>query len=409
MNVFIENPMNNRTVNINGDLNNSPVVTGDNSKVYINIMSSIWETFEDRNIRATRNSRPFIEGLDLIMRDEVNDVESAFKRGQSALIVGDSGTGKSGLGFLLMDGAEKRKQPRLMLDCRNFYGVSNSVDLQNYLSLGNLSLSRACLEITKEWQEPNMDFLLVFDQVDNIAGSAAGREIIQTALDCHSLGIHVVVISRQKEVREEALLAPLVDSRSFHRVESIQLLDSLPYFKKLKIINSSEEVVELGRNLLNLSLIAAIHQKNPDFDFSNLTNDVMLWKARLDVFQRQHTESGDALMAELSLLAAKTLKSPEGTFRLDDPENKHHNRLISEGFIRRRSQNSRICIFSHENLQNFVYATNALKDGMNESDISSALGIFRAQNVIVWMEKIAKVDELEDPTREARLRRIFDV
>lgn len=402
----------NRYIHTDGGMHNVIANTGDNVNIYANRSSpaDIWATFEDQNRRALRNSRPWIEGLTgVVPRPEVADIEKLLHGGESVLIIGSSGTGKSGLGFQLMKRAEERGQPRLALDCRIFHEIRDSPDLQQHLSLGSLSLCRACGEVVKHWRGKNKAFLMVIDQTDSVVGTPAGTEFVEVALDCHGRAdIQVVVISRSGEVQEQRLLQPLY-REGFRQVQSTELPSSLPYLKQLDIKNPSPEAIEMARNLLNLSLMATIRLQNPAFNFGNITNEVALWNERLEVFLQRNKVQGPQWLAELTRLAECGLKNPGGIFQVSEPPLEAHRNLISEGFIKTRTSTSQICSFSHENLQDFLYARSAVQTGRLPESVVEDLGRFRAQGALIWMDKISKISDAQETTREALLRSLFNV
>lgn len=369
--------------------------------------SEIYEVFVDHTERVLRNSRPSIEGIEKpIPRAEIADVEKALLAGHAVIISGTSGTGKSGLGFELIENAKRREQCCLLLDCRIFNDVRNPIQLV----IGTLSLHRACKSVNT-YKSNSQPFLIVFDQMDGVAGTPAGVELIQAAADCHcyeELCIQVVVISRNVEVQEQQLLTPLARNK-FQTITSAPLLNAAPYLESLGIQNTSSEVIEMSRNLLNLSLIATIHDRKPDFDFQNIVNEVELWEGRLEIFLQQNVVNGHQWLSELVLLAKRALSADTGTILLDNPLPESQLRLLSEGFIERHFETSQVCTFFHENFQDFLYAKDAVETGKTIDQVINELGRFRVQGIFVWMDKISQTKSSLYSEREAMLRRLFNV
>ncbi len=393
----------NKSVNIGGD-NYGPISTGDTYIQSKDTPENIRATFEEKTTSALRYSRPKIEGLpDVIARAEVDDIEKLIQIGESVLVIGEPGTGKSGISYLLAERAKQRGQAHLVLNCRLLQSVRTEQDLKGYLSLDAFSLARACSAVRSDG-EP---FLLIVDQLDSVLGVEASDAVLEAALGCHEKGdIRVVVFSRSGEAREKNVIET-VSKEGFTTVSCEELTDATAYLLELGIASPSQELLGLARNLLHLSLIAKIKQKKPDADFSALTSEVALWEERLKVFNEQHKIKGATLIATLTSLAATALKSEDGTFVVDDPPSDEHEPLLSEQLIRRQYLQSDVCLFTHERMQDFLYARWLLKKGKDATFATQKLGPFRAHNVHIWLNKIAKADNV--PERETILRNFFDV
>lgn len=394
-----------------GSVSNAVLATGDHSTIYQSATDSpeaIQANLELCTRRSMRHAQPRLTGLPLIKRAEVGDVERALLNQRSVIVIGKPGTGKSGLAFSLIDNARERGQLRLLLDCRDFRDVQAEPDLRRHFALQAISLSDACVVLHRHTNSPH-PFLLVIDQLDSVVGTRAGNELIELALDCHeSLDIRVVVMSRRAEIQEKKLLLRCYE-QGFLEVQSAELPNAALYLDELGIASRSEEVERMACNLLNLSLIAKIKEQEPDFDFRTLTSDVALWEQRLDVFDRREGVDGTSLVAELANLAEAALKDSEGILIIDDPPAEAHRRLLSEGFIQRRWEQSRTCSFEHENLQDFLYAKRMMQLGQSVDFVNGELSRFRAQNVLLWMDRIAKAYNTHELARETLLRRLLNV
>jgi hypothetical protein len=394
---------------------NSLVVPGDGNIVTQTIYQDTAGSLEaiQRNLasctrRSLRRARPRLAGLPVIARAEVGDIERALLDGRSVIVIGLPGSGKSGLAFTLIDNAQRRGQLHLLLDCRDFQDVRAEPDLRRCFALQTMSLTDACATLRQN-AKSSSPFLLVIDQLDSIVGTRAGDELVEMALDCHEHpDICVVVMSRRGEVQEKRLLQRYYNEE-FLEVQSAELLNAAPYLDELKIADRSEEVERMACNLLNLSLIAKIKEQEPDFDFRRLTSDVALWEQRLEVFIQREGIQGASTVAELTSLAEVALKANGGTFTVAEPPDAAHHRLLSEGLIRRSSDQSCVCSFEHENLQDFLYARRMAQLGRDVEFVNRELSRFRAQNVLLWMERIAEAHGTSEPSREVLLRKLLDV
>ena len=345
----------------------------------------------------------------MIERAEIGDVENLLQSGNSVLTLGSTGNGKSGLAYCLIRNAEKRGQPHLLIDCRDFQEVKSETDLRHRFALQSLSLPRACLDLRQHLNALS-PFLVVIDQLDSVVGTQAGNQFVRFAIDCHGWAdIGVVVLSRRGEVQEQRLLIDLY-RKEFKEVQCAELPNANSFLDELGIVKRSEEVERMARNLLNLSLIASIKEQEPNFDFRQLTSEVALWEQRLEGFILREGVEGASIVAELTNLAEAALKAPEGTFRVDDPPLGAHYRLLSEGFIQRRGHpQSCVCSFAHENLQDFLYARRMVQNERSVAFVFNELpSRFRAQNVLFWMDRIAKTGASEQ-SRKTLLRELLNV
>ena len=397
------------------DVANSILNTGSVEKIEQNIynapadsLQAIQGNFEDYTSRALRTIRPRIAGLSLIKRDEVGDIEKVLQVGDSVLTLGNSGSGKSGLAHQVITNAKGRGQSCLLLDSRDFQTVQTEQDVRRQFSLQTLSLPRACLELHRHFNA-SLPFLLAIDQLDSVAGTQAGHELVQLALDCQGHeNIDIVVFSRQKELQEVKLLHPLYQG-GFQEVQCAELSNAAPYLDALGIGDRSAEIERMACNLLNLSVIALIATKEPSSDFRQLTSDVALWEKRLDIFARGEGVAGDSIVAELTNLAEEALKSEEGVFRVSEPPLEAHRRLLSAELVQRRGNSqSCVCLFAHENLQDFLYARRTVQNERDEKFVLSEIPKYRAQNVLNWMDRIAKQSASEQ-ARTKFLRGLFNV
>lgn len=402
------------TRDVSGGILNAGNVGLIRQEIYYGVTDSpeaIRDNFADHTQQALRSARPRITGLSVIKRPEIGDIEKLLQDGISVVTIGDTGSGKSGLAHGLIGNAESRGQPHLLLDCRNFQEVQTELDLRHRFALQSLSLPRACLELRKFLNNLG-SFLLVIDQLDSVVGTRAGDELVELAIDCHGRAdIWVAVLSRSREVQEEQLLSELF-REGFKKVQCAKLPNAASFLNALGITDHSEEVEHMARNLLNLSLIASIKEQEPNFDFSQLTNEVALWEQRLDVFMRRERVDGASLVAKLTDLAEEALKAPEGTFLVSAPPLEAHHKLLSEEFIQRQHPQSCVCSFAHENLQDFLYARRIVQNGRSVTFVLGELPRFRAQNVLFWidriMDRIAKTG-VSDQARKTFLRELLNV
>jgi hypothetical protein len=227
----------------------------------------------------------------------------------------------------------------------------------------------------------------------------------ELAIGCRELeNTEVVVISRNREAHEGKLLEELTTS-GFVELTSYLLperkaTDTLRHFG----IEASAPVVELSRNLLNLSLIVTIKDRQPDFNFSAVTDEVDLWQQYMEALKREegagiNPGAGEELIGEAVELARRGLLSSDRTFVLQYPHSPTHKRLISWQIIVPEAEED-IHRFRHEKLQDFLVAWGAVRRGDLPQTTYKQFNAHRTRNVLVWMDKLYA--RRSDPPRRKR-------
>ncbi len=337
--------------------------------------------------RAMRLIRDLIPGIDVpLTRDEFTRVEEQFAFKKSVVLTGDAGTGKSGIAAALVRAAQKRGAATLLLDSRRVGQIQNEAQLREYCDFRGPILS-AIEKIGR-----HRGCRLIIDQLDNVVGSPSAMILVDLAIDCCRFeGVEVVVISRKRETHEERLLEKLTQSEfvelTSHPLSEFGVREILG---KIGIDEPSNELVALGRNLLNLDLIGKVKEQQTDLDFSTLMDEVALWEHYLKLLLEQE-EIGDRLdkseqiIVEAMKLARDGLSGNNRTFLLDNPPSPEQRRLISWGII---VCDERVCRFFHEKLQDFLYARDAAQRNAMPEKVLDEIDEYQTRNVLLWMEKI---------------------
>ncbi|MBL7174435.1 MAG: metallophosphoesterase [Desulfobacteraceae bacterium] len=350
-------------------------------------LETIDTQFSRQTDRGMRLIRDLIPGIDVpLTRDEFTRVEEQFAFKKPVILTGDAGTGKSGIAAALVRSAQKRGAATLLLDSRRVGQIQNEAQLREYFDFRGPILS-AIEKIGR-----HKGCRLIIDQLDNVVGSPSAMILVDLAIDCCRFeGVEVVVISRKRETHEERLLEKLTQSEfvelTSHPLSEFGVREILG---KIGIDEPSNELVALGRNLLNLDLIGKVKEQQADFNFSTLMDEVALWEHYLKVLREQE-EIGDGLdksgqiIAEVMKLARDGLSGDNRTFLLDNPPSPEQRRLISWGII---VCDERVCRFFHEKLQDFLYARDATQRNAMPEKVLDEIDVHTTRNVMLWMEKI---------------------
>jgi len=369
-------------------------------------VQTIEREFASQTDRALDQVHLSIPGIaEPLPRKEIALIEDQLRQAKAVLLTGDAGTGKSGIGVKLVHSARTEGKAVLYLDARRVGHVQSESQLRQHLALSG-RVSDALCRIGQ-----GKGCRLIIDQLDSTAGQASSSLLADLAIECSNLAeVDVVVISRKPEGYEEQLLQRLVEA-GFVELTSYPLseADAVALLDRLGIADSSE-IVAVSRNLLNLELIGAIKQAQPDFDFSTLTDEVDLWDRYLQVLmQREQVGTGSynaqQIIAQAVSLAQAGLKSAERTFLLGYPVDHVHARLISWGII--VCDNGRVYRFRHEKFQDFLYAWDATQRHAMPGDVVKEIGRHRTPNVLPWMGKLYK--RLDPRSHTQFLRETFHV
>jgi hypothetical protein len=346
----------------------------------------IEDSFNRHADRALTGVRDQINGV-TIPRIELDLVEDQLSQGRRVLFTGDAGTGKSGVSKMLALAAQRRGRCVLILDARQVGHVRSESELRAHLALkgpveaavARVARARGCS--------------VIIDQFDNAVGLVSAVVLSELAIACGRLeNTDAVVVSRKREAHEEKLLEQL-SAAGFVELTSYLLSkrkvsDTLRHFD----VEPSETLVDLSRNLLNLSLIATIKERQPDFDFSSVTEEVDLWEQYLEVLNRQEgvgvdPGAGETLIAEAVRLAEEGLHNSDRTFALKYPHSLAHKRLVSWNVIIPEIGED-MHRFRHEKLHDFLVAWGAVRRGELPSALHERFNVHRTRNVLVWMDKL---------------------
>lgn len=362
-------------------------------------VGTIEEQFSRHTNRAVDQIRLLIPGIpDSLPRDEVGRCEGWLRDGKSVALTGEAGTGKSGIGKKLDLLATERGIVVLLLDARRVAHVTSEAELRQHFALRGPVHSA----IRRIGQYKGCR--LIVDQLDNIVGSIAAELLVELMVECHEIQeVEVVAISRKRESHEAKLLEPLL-SAGFIEVTSHQLNENRAreVLQQMGIAEPTQELVELGRNLLNLELIGTIKKQEPLLDFSSITDEVGLWEQyRESLLERE----GEEVIAEAVRLARVGLSHPERMIVLDYPTPKSQRRLISNGVV--ILEQGRVGRFSHEKLQDFLCAWSATERGAMPSTVLSEIDAHRTRNVMRWMDSIYA--RKRSPFREQFLKEVLNV
>ncbi len=223
---------------------------------YEDPVENLWKEFDRHTTIALDRIRVRIPGVvHSVERREIKNIQSQLEQRKSVIFTGEAGTGKSGIAAVLAYSARSAGKAVFLIDARKVGHIRSEAELRQHIPVTE-PVSTAIRRVG-DWKK---GCLVIIDQLDNIAGSAAAETLIDFAVECSQLeNSSVAVISRKREAHEIRLFQKL-NERGFVELTSHPLdTDSaLRTLNELGINSPLPELVMLSSNLLNLELIGLI-------------------------------------------------------------------------------------------------------------------------------------------------------
>lgn len=371
-----------------------------NGDYYEDIVGKFSEITED-TLSRVKTSLPYTgHNID---QDETSDIISHLSEGGGVFVTGNAGVGKTGIiGQVVGNWANEHV---LSIDARHFSEVTSAIELRQAFDF-NGSVSEAVIRLGRQER-----CLVVVDQLDNIGGTPAGgvlSEFIMSVND--SEGVSVLCASREWDLENRREYVDFTESGSFEIVEVSELSETVvrDALRQLGVSDYSNELVSLGANLLNLSIIAELAEQvaSTDIDFEDIKSQVELWDRYQETLverERQggewDRESGYDVRARAVELAQRGLQDGTRVFPISLRQTWADTRLISRNVL--NHELGERYSFRHDELQDYFYAWNAVNrlgwstpsPVLEELDQRVAAGVFR------WILRIL-LSEDTDATKE---------
>lgn len=351
-------------------------------------LHNIEAEFERLTSQALDATTVIVEGLgEPLTRAEVSTIEDQWKNGKQVLLIGEAGTGKSGISAMLARSAQKDGKGVILFDARRALYVRSEKDFRDHFNL-NGPVEEAIARVAH-----SRGCRVIIDQFDNAVSKATAEHLANLARACQQIeNTETIVVSRKIEYHEEESLKTLLDAGfvelTSHPLTEVKVAGVM---EKIGINNAPPELVEVCRNLLNLSLVATIKKNQPAYDFSNTLNEVDLWEEFIGALIKKEavgSESnfGEEVVAKATSLAIEGLRKDDRTVLLEYPRSLVHQRLVSWQVI--IPEEADIHRFRHEQMQDYLVAREAVRVGTLPSKILQEFDKHRTTEVFAWMDKL---------------------
>lgn len=333
-----------------------------------------------------------------LKRHEQEEIRNKLSESSSVLVHGEAGVGKSGVVAQTANQLREEEKAVYYLDAREFSSINTAGDLEDDLGLGNRFES-----VLQTVAENITCCVLVIDQIDNVRGTAAGNVFRDLILDCTDIeNVNILSVCRDWELDQEEY----TQLRENDAIEKVKIgdLNEDEINEVLREVgvaeeNITSEIINLGENLLNLSLLSSVvGQSEDEILLDNIKSEASLWEEYIESLRREATtgdHSGsltpDEVVNRAISHSRSSLREATSTFSTDRG-NTADNRLRSRGVIDRvRKRKHR---FHHSQLQTFFYAWDANEQEKFATEIlNDGIDDRVAADVLVWLAKLYSESE----------------
>jgi len=368
-------------------------ISGYSARDLLHIKNPIHERTRKALVSETNNSKrilePKLRGIPFILqRDETKQIIEQIHLGNPVLFTGEAGTGKSGIAVALVLESENLNIFPLLIDARRLMAYNNAAEMRSHFDI-----EEPLIEVIERIAE-DTGIWIILDQLDNIAGSRCCNVIINILVECSKmLGASVIVMSRHREGNEREALRPLLEA-DFTKITCSPLPEDqiLEVLRHKGVFNPTKSVIDLAKNPLNLDLICEIMNTSGSNVIDDIGNNTDLWESYREALRDRESISGDdqgeLIIIEAIRLAQDGLNNIDRTFRLEYKKSKEQQRLASNGVIEPIIEHGLWYQFSHEKLQDYLYAWHACNMQYRINQVYDEIDSIHARNIIVWMADI---------------------
>lgn len=306
-----------------------------------------------------------------IPRAELDLLRRSLEDNRGTLVIGEGGTGKTGIATVCACELIEKGHPVLYLRVDVLPRMITNPDEMG----AHIGITGPFIHTLRSIVRAKGRCYLFFDQLGVVLGTDLSRTVCTLAQTLARIeGIHVLVVSRTYQ-SESAEIQDLDFPKVVVRPIDPELVrDQL---HRLGIAHPSEALLALAENMLNLSLIAELVEL--DTDVGRVDGEPELWARYVESIRER--EGTDVLKKALEL-AASSLQTGRRNVPIivaDFPT----QALIGRGVLVKA--NGDMFRFRHESLQDYLYAWEATRQRMTVSDVLADIDPAVAPGVVQWM------------------------
>jgi len=326
-----------------------------------------------------RNKKTKIKTLNQLQRYEVEEIRISWAGGVNGLLlVGEAGTGKSGIAAILAGELLKEKHFVMLLNADE---VTEPVE--NFRK--DYYQGQSIFEYIRQLADFGYECYIIIDQLDSVQRSEQLKGLVNIITELSRLPkVRVLGVSRTYEANN----LPEIKNPQFKEIysDSLSAEDSTKYLIRLGIENPNEELNEVSKNLLNLSLIAEVVSLGADV--KELKGEFELWELNLHSIRER--EGGEALSL-LSNLAILEAENKTINFSFDQEYlSGQHRRLKSRQLL--LSIGGGKYKFFHRKFRDFLCAKKLLSENYRSSTFLDQFGYINGTSIINWILELYRKD-----------------
>ena len=320
-----------------------------------------------------------IPTLGTLKRGELDEVLEGLNDDSAVLLLGEAGTGKSGIVKQVLGELERNEKAALVLRANEL--PRNASDLSSIQ--GALLTEEKPESFLQKIAQQLGEVHLIVDQLDSVERHPICQHLVTFLQSAQHLpNTKILAVSRIYESRKE----PIENLQNFRQVISDPLneIDALRHLRKLGIPHPNDVLRRLGQNLLDLSLIAEIVSLDNVPNIETVSDRLDLW----DRYSESITErEGENAVAKAVELASIAIKEAEPDFPIALVPDESTERLLSrEVLVSARGLRKK---FKHDQLRDYFFATDAaLNQMLMPRAVIDEIGEIRAKSVFEWMQKM---------------------
>lgn len=313
-----------------------------------------WLQLISYSYKITAKTRTVIPGLKKhIEFSMIHDVGKFLYEKSHLIIKGGAGVGKTGFVYSL---SQRHKNLQFVfIDCRDISSCKTIQSIEEKLGITEYKL----LKLLNEKAQRNK-IIFVIDQCDSIwrVSNLEGLfNLINYLLKIKCLQIILICRNEESEGIKEYL-----DERTNNKVESIVIGELeketvLSILKEFELDQPSEEIINISRNLFNLSILGEIYESSGTEALTGITTFADYFEKYRLILEAEVKDNPTNLKVttKAAELAKQTLVSMSGICEIDINLPVDERVLLGRDVIRRETENSIRCKFSHEKLRDYFY------------------------------------------------------